>query len=53
MARGKVRATANFAAEVDSEEVIVHVGDEFPATSKVVKGREDLFESQLPEPPKK
>ena len=49
MARGKVRAISNFAAEIDGEELIVHVGDEFPATSKVVKGREELFERQAEE----
>jgi hypothetical protein len=45
VARGTVRAGSNFAIEVDGEELIVHAGDEFPASSEVVKGREDLFEA--------
>jgi len=39
-----VRAVASFACEINGEEALVHAGDEFPATSDVVKPRPELFE---------
>jgi hypothetical protein len=39
-------ALTTFAAAVEGREVLVHAGDVLPASSKVVKGRQEAFVPQ-------